>query len=229
MQRHEHSDGVRERCPAVTKIQITADVREVRSGLTQALDANQVVEVHYAELTIGDYLLSPEVVVERKAAHDFVASIFDKRLFGQIAQMKATYPRVIVLVEGDVFSTRSQIAPEALRGALSWLAVIEGVSLIQTRNPIDSASFIEVMARHAQEGLGYEISLRGSKPKDFKVLAQFAVEGLCGPATAKKLLAHFGSVERVYSATTDQLCEVKGVGRKTAEQIRELVTYQVNG
>ncbi|MBV7541926.1 ERCC4 domain-containing protein [Acidovorax sp. sic0104] len=213
----------------MAEFQITADVREVRSGVTQALDANQVVEVHYAELPIGDYLLAPHVCVERKAAHDFVASIFDKRLFGQVAQMKATFERSIVLVEGDVFATRSQIAPEALRGALSWLAVIEGVTLIQTRNSVETAAFIEVMARHAQEGLGYEISMRGSKPKDFKVLAQYAVEGLCGPATAKKLLAHFGSVEKVFAATTDQLCEVKGVGRKTAEQIRELVTFPVNG
>ncbi len=75
------------------------------------------------------------------------------------------------------------------------------------------------------------ISLRGAKPKDFKVLAQYAVEGLpgCGPGTAKKLLGHFGSVERVFAATTDQLCEVKGVGRKTAEQIRELLSYQAAG
>ena len=85
------------------------------------------------------------------------------------------------------------------------------------------------MARHAQEGLGYEVSLRGSKPKDFNVLDAYAVEGLpgCGPGTARKLLAHFGSAEKVFAASAEQLCEVKGIGKKTAEQIRELLSHEV--
>ena len=107
--------------------------------------------------------------------------------------------------------------------------VIEGVSLVNSAGVEESASLIEVMARDAQEGLGYEIALRGGKPKDLGILAQFAIEGLpgCGPGTARKLLAHFGSVQAVLSASVDQLCEVKGVGRKTADQIRELLSFQV--
>lgn len=211
------------------KFQITVDIRESRSGLTQQLEKSQIVSVQFAELAVGDFVLSEDVVVERKTAVDFIASIMDRRLFGQVAQMKATFSRPIVLIEGDVFSTRSAITPEALRGALSWLAVIEGISLVHTKTPADSASFIEVMARHAQEGLGYDISLRGSKPKDLKVLALFAIEGLpsIGPSNARKLLGHFGSAEGVFAATTEQLCEVKGVGRKTAEQIRELLSYKI--
>lgn len=214
---------------AEQKFPITVDMRESRSGLTQQLEKSTVVTVQFAELAVGDFVLSQDVVVERKAAVDFVSSIMDRRLFGQVAQMKATYLRPIIMIEGDVFATRSAIAPDALRGALSWLAVIEGISLVHTKTPSESASFIEVMTRHAQEGLGYEISLRGSKPRDLKVLAQYAVEGLpgCGPGTAKKLLGHFGSAERVFAATIDQLCEVKGVGRKTAEQIRELLSYTI--
>ena len=188
---------------AEQKFPITVDMRESRSGLTQQLEKSTVVTVQFAELAVGDFVLSQDVVVERKAAVDFVSSIMDRRLFGQVSQMKATYLRPIIM--------------------------IEGISLVHTKTPSESASFIEVMTRHAQEGLGYEISLRGSKPRDLKVLAQYAVEGLpgCGPGTAKKLLGHFGSAERVFAATIDQLCEVKGVGRKTAEQIRELLSYTI--
>ncbi len=211
------------------KFQITVDVRETRSGLTQLLEQSSIVEVQYAELAVGDFQLSPDVIVERKAATDFVMSIFDNRLFGQVAQMKATFAKPIVLIEGDIYATRSQIAPEALRGALSWLVVLEGVGLVYSKSPAESAQMLEVMARHAQEGLGYEVALRGGKSKDFKVLAQFTVEGLpgCGPGTAKKLLGHFGSAERVFAASAAELMEVKGVGRKTAEQIRELLSYKV--
>lgn len=209
---------------------ISVDIREQRSGVTQLLERSSIVSVQYAELPVGDFILSDDVVVERKAAIDFVASILDRRLFGQVAQMKASYKRPVVLIEGDVFATRSEINPDALRGALSWLSVIEGVSLVYSKDARDSVSFIEVMTRHAQEGLGYEISLRGSKPKNLSILAQFAVEGLpgCGPGTAKKLLAHFGSAERVFAATAQDLCAVKGVGRKTADQIRELLEFQAH-
>lgn len=208
---------------------ITADMRESRSGLVQLLEQSGVVSVSYADLAVGDFLLSTDVVVERKEATDFVLSIMDKRLFGQVAQMKASYTRTIVIIEGSIFGTRSAISHEALRGALSWMAVIEGVSMINTANVEESAWMIEVMARHAQEGLGYEVSLRGGKPKNLSVMSHFAVEGLPGrgPGIAKKLLAHFGSVSAVMNASADELCQVKGVGRKTAEQIRELLVYNV--
>jgi fanconi anemia group M protein len=209
------------------KFSITIDMREQRSGLTQRLENSEIVTVQYADLAVGDFLLSDDVVVERKEATDFVMSIFDQRLFSQVAQMKATYLRPIILIEGDIYKTRSAVTPNALRGALSWMSVIEGVNVVHSRDVADSASFLETMARHAQEGLGYEVALRSGKPKNLAVLSQFAVEGLpgCGPTMAKKLLQHFGTVERIFGATTDQLCEVKGVGRKTAEQIRELLTF----
>ena len=211
------------------KFPISVDMREQRSGVTQILERSQVVSVEYAELAVGDFVLSHDVVVERKEATDMINSIVDKRLFGQVAQMKANYTRPIILIEGDIFSTRSAINPDALRGALSWLTVIEGVGLLHSRSAAETASFIEVATRHAQEGLGYDIALRGSKPKDLAVLAHFAVEGLpsCGPGTAKKLLGHFGSAERVFAASVDELCAVKGIGRKTADQIRELLSFNV--
>jgi fanconi anemia group M protein len=209
------------------KFTITIDMREQRSGLTQRLENSEIVTVEYADLAVGDFLLSDDVVVERKEATDFVLSIFDQRLFSQVAQMKATYLRPIILIEGDIYKTRSAVTPNALRGALSWMSVIEGVNVVHSRDVADSASFIETMARHAQEGLGYEVALRSGKPKNLAVLSQYLVEGLpgCGPTMAKKLLEHFGTPERIFVATADQLCEVKGVGRKTAEQIRELLGF----
>ncbi|MDD3710390.1 MAG: helix-hairpin-helix domain-containing protein [Methanothrix sp.] len=50
-----------------------------------------------------------------------------------------------------------------------------------------------------------------------------------GNAVAKNLLRHFGSVERVFAATTEELKEVELVGAKTAERIRELVGGEYKG
>lgn len=44
-----------------------------------------------------------------------------------------------------------------------------------------------------------------------------------GPAVARNLLRHFGSVEKIMTATLEELKEVELVGPKIAERIRELV------
>jgi len=72
------------------KFVISVDMREQRSGVTRQLERSSIVTVKYADLAVGDYVLSDEVVVERKEATDFVLSIMDRRLFGQVAQMKAS-------------------------------------------------------------------------------------------------------------------------------------------
>jgi excinuclease ABC subunit C len=45
-----------------------------------------------------------------------------------------------------------------------------------------------------------------------------AVPGL-GASRKQALIKHFGSVKRLRAATVEQICEVPGVGRKTAETV----------
>ena len=54
------------------------------------------------------------------------------------------------------------------------------------------------------------------------------VPGL-GPAKAKALLAHFGSVRAMTTATEEQLCEVSGVGPSLARAIRARIGKDVPG
>jgi ERCC4-type nuclease len=205
---------------------IIVDSRESRSGLAKELEALGA-EIVSEELEVGDYILCSGLAVERKAATDFVLSILDRRIFEQVELLKVTYERPFVVVEGDIYSTRSNIEPNALMGAISWISVIKGIPILETRNTRQTAQLLWTMCRHAVDGLGYEVALRGAKPKDRTTQAQFVVEGLpsVGPSAAKKLLAHFGSAHAVLSATKEDLRKVAGVGQKTAEVIREVLEY----
>lgn len=133
--------------------------------------------------------------------------------------------KVVVLIEGDLHNTSSRIADAALHGALSWLAMLEGVSLIYARDAADSAGLVVTMARHLQHGLGYEISLRSGKPKDLRTLQQFIVEGLpgIGPGRAQAIIAHFCSVHAALVATEQELAAVPGLGAKTAKKVHEVL------
>ncbi|WP_447036705.1 excinuclease ABC subunit UvrC [Streptomyces sp. DSM 118878] len=59
---------------------------------------------------------------------------------------------------------------------------------------------------------------RTKRAKRFKAGPLDEVRGL-GDARKRTLIKHFGSVKRLRAATIDQICEVPGVGRKTAEAI----------
>ena len=63
------------------------------------------------------------------------------------------------------------------------------------------------------------------KPKRLGSRKLYLLQGLpgIGPALASRLLLQFGSIERVVTANEDTLTEVRGVGRKKAARIRELV------
>lgn len=207
-------------------IQIVVDSREHRSGMPQALERLGATVIS-EELEAGDYVLAQGLAVERKEAADFVNSILDRRLFAQVPLLKATYARPFILVEGSLATVRSAIEPAALAGALSYLSVIEGITLLNSATLEGSALQLVTMARHATQGLGYEIALRGDKPKDRRSQASYLIEGLpgIGPAAAKKLLAHFGTPAKVLSARPDELTQVKGIGPKMAATVHEVLHY----
>ncbi|MFC5550287.1 ERCC4 domain-containing protein [Massilia aerilata] len=206
-------------------IQITADMRESRSSIIAMLQRMPDYEVKVCELDVGDYLLRDDFPVERKAAADFVASIQDRRLFEQVAKLKAEYGKATFVIEGDVYATRSQMKPEAICGAISYLTAIEDARVLTTRNAADTAALLATLARHLQQGLSYAVGLRANKPKDLRLSAQFLVQGLpgVGPAAATALLEHFGTVNALMRADLAQLRQVSGIGAKTAEQIRSVI------
>lgn len=209
--------------------EIIIDHREARSPVWAALHACNDVTVSVRELPCADYLPHPRYGVERKDAGDFVLSIMDRRLFAQVLRLRDEYDHALIIVEGDIYGTRSGMAPDAVRGALSYLLTLAGVSVVMVRDARETAALLMVMARHLQEGLGYDIALRANKPKDLSDLSQYLLEGLpgIGPSGAKGLLKHFGSAQAVFAATVDQLCAAPGVGKKTAQRVREVLDHAV--
>ena len=200
-------------------VTLIADVREGRSGVIQALKRLPAVTVIEQELSSGDYVLTEGCAVERKEATDFVLSVMQGRLFDQVARMQNEYAQVTVLIEGDPYATRSNIAPEAVDGALSWLSLLSGAQVIMSPSAEVTPRLLWRMALHVTHGLGYEIPLRAAKPKN--AVAQYLVEGLpaVGPKTAQALLSHFGTPRAVFTATEAELQQVPGLGKKTAATI----------
>lgn len=59
--------------------QVIVDMREFRSTLPSLLHASSLLVIP-ATLTVGDYILTPDICVERKSLSDLVSSFNSGRL-----------------------------------------------------------------------------------------------------------------------------------------------------
>lgn len=224
-------------------VKLVVDHREGPSGLIDELDAYDysTAEMHVstdvttAQLPIGDIVCSDRCCIERKSSKDYIDSfVNDKRdLFGQAIDMMNAYPRSLMILEGlTVFDLRN-IHPEALRGSLAGLAVGVHVPIIPTLNVAETAALVVTIARREQYVSKRSVSIAHAKRSSMSLpqRQEYIVSSIgsgVGGVMAAALLKHFKTVERVMSASIDDLCAVPGVGKTTAVKIREIVGDNFN-
>ena len=210
--------------PQNQELVVYVDSREGNSKVIRALDTIGV-KVKVNTMSVADYQVSEEVAIERKTAKDFVDSIVDKRLFKQARMMMEEFKKPIMILEGDDFYS-GFINPNAIRGAMTSIALDYGISIIPTRTAEDTAAMLKRIAIREQKGEKRSIQIRTErKPQNLWEQQLFIIESLpnIGPVHAKRLLEHFGSVKAVLDADEKKLQEVEGIGKKTAKNIREVV------
>lgn len=76
------------------------DVREFRSSLPSLLHGRGM-ETIPCMLTVGDYVLTPDICVERKSVRDLISSFKDGRLYNQAETMMQYYKNPMLLIEFD--------------------------------------------------------------------------------------------------------------------------------
>jgi len=208
------------------KIKVIADARETSSQVInelQKLDAS----VEIKTLDCGDYILSDQVAVERKTSEDFASSIIDGRLFGQARRLKEHYGKPIIAIEGESLVSHRNIRPEAMAGAVSSLLVDYQIPVVRSVNTRETALLLFFIAKREQTIGGKEPRLRGGKyVPTLKELQEYIVAGLpnIDAKLARRLLKRFKSVEKVFTASTNELKEVDGIGEKKSMKIKEILT-----
>lgn len=208
------------------EIKIYIDNRERNSRIANIL-ANKCT-IEEKQLPVGDYLLSKRVAVERKTADDFISSIADGRLFRQLEELKENFRMPLMIIEGNrLFNNDRKMHPNAIRGALASVTLDYGVPIIQTENNLETAEMLIAIAKREQLDRKKNVAVRGRKAKrSANEMQEFIISGLpkINRAKAKALLKHFGTPERIFTASREELMEVGGIGPKLAKKIRLLMT-----
>ena len=83
------------------RVRILVDERERKSGIPDLL-RRAGATIDFAQLKVGDYVVSPETAIERKTIQDLLNSIYDGRLFIQCSQLNENYIKPVLIVEGNL-------------------------------------------------------------------------------------------------------------------------------
>ncbi|MEK6905650.1 MAG: DEAD/DEAH box helicase [Nanoarchaeota archaeon] len=206
--------------PQEKVVAILADHREKNNRVVKELiDAG--IPVKTAQLTSADYIVSGKVGIELKKVSDFVASIIDGRILDQVRDLKNSFPKAVLVIEGeeDIYTVRN-VHANAIRGMLASIVLDFHVPVLYTKNPQDTAALLVVMAKREQ-GKEIDFSPHSLKPKSLCEQQEFIVSSFpnIGMQTARILLEHFGSIKNLVNASEAQLTELKGIGDKTAKQL----------
>ena len=204
-------------------MEIIADDREQSSGLLEAFSAFDNISLRVERLALGDYLIDGRLLVERKTISDLVVSIKDGRLFSQACRLADSDLLTVVLLEGTGMDLASiKMRREAIQGALITVTLYLGIPVLRSMDPEESARLMIYAAKQGRAIAQNALPRRGRRAKGKRAVQSRILQGLpqVGPERAKRLLDHFGSVERTFTAEAEQLREVEGIGEGVAETLR---------
>ncbi len=204
---------------------IIADDRETSSAVVEWLHKNNSVNLEITRLLYGDYAIGNQMLVERKTARDFVDTLVERDLIGQIKRMADSCEHPVLIIEGTDLYAQRNIAPNAIRGALAAISVQFGVSVFMVTGPEETAEMLYVlMNRELGESSGrpsmhHHKSYQSEREQLEYILSSFP--GI-GPHQARSLLEHFGTLSAVIAASEEELRSVEGIGKKISGVINTL-------
>jgi DNA excision repair protein ERCC-4 len=205
-------------------LRIIVDERERKSGIPELLKSIGL-NVEMKTLPIGDYIVAPETVVERKSIRDLMSSVFDGRLFDQCSRLKEHFEHPILLVEGNVDEIEDITDnPLIFYGALSTVALDFKIPIIPTPNATHTAKLLVSMCSRKDSPKGPFLK----KIKKSSNLQKQQLSVLCslpgiGEKFAVRMLEKFGTPFKVFTATSTELAKVEGLGEARAKKIKKML------
>ncbi|KAI9641818.1 DNA repair protein RAD16 [Ciborinia camelliae] len=220
---------------------VVVDVREFRSSLPSLLHGRNMIVVP-CMLTVGDYVLSPSICVERKSIRDLISSFKDGRLYNQAETMLEHYKSPMLLIEFDQGKSFTLEPFADLSGSLSSVSAANASSDLQSKlvlltlafpklriiwssSPYQTAEIFESLKTQEHEPdpiQAVKIGLEGGASADDQAFNREpqdmlrVVPGVTGKNLGN-LIVKLGSIKEVANASLGELEPV--VGKEAGRQI----------
>lgn len=197
--------------------------------------------IDFAQLKVGDYIVSPETAVERKTVRDLVGSIYDGRLFVQCSDLVKHYPKPLLVVQGNI-AELAEIPEDVVEekdikrlaermplayDALATIAMEFRIPVIHTPSAEQTAQFLVTLVNKSlREGKATGPLLRKIKKENPVYIQQLSVlssvPGI-GDKLAARMLEKFHTPKKALNASAAELATIPGFGLARAERVRKIL------
>lgn len=218
---------------------IVVDVREFRSSLPSLLHGRSNVVVP-CMLTVADYVVTPDICIERKSVRDLISSFKNGRLFNQAETMLQHYKYPMLLIEFDqsksftldTFGTDHTTAlstannPQDLQSKLALLTLaFPRLKIIWSSSPYQTAEIFDELKKQQEEPdpiKAVQIGLiAGEDPSDqsFNQTPQDMLRAVPGMTekNLSRITLEVGNVADVSNLTAEELDAM--VGKEAGRQV----------
>lgn len=224
------------------RVRIVVDERERSSGIPDLLK-KVGASVDYAQLAVGDYIVSPETAVERKTVYDLVHSIYDGRLYIQCSELARHYTKPVVVVQGDL-ARLQEIPEDVLDGnkieklkerlplaydALATVAIEFRIPIIHAPDAEQAAMLLHTMASKTLQQNGGRAAgpllrkIRKENPVYLQQLSVLSSVPGVGDKLAARMLEKFKTPQRALNASVAELATIQGFGLARAQRLRKIL------
>jgi DNA excision repair protein ERCC-4 len=220
-------------------VRIVVDERERNSSIPDLLK-NAGAVIDFAQLKIGDYIVSSETAVERKTIRDLISSIYDGRLFVQCSDLVKHYQKPLLVVQGNIANLAEipedledkDLKRQAERMPLAYDALVTvatefRIPIIYTSSAEHTAQLLVTLVNMSlREGRTTGPLMRKIKKENPVYIQQLSVLASVpgvGEKLAARMLKKFDTPIRALNASAAELATIQGFGLTRAERVRKIL------
>jgi DNA excision repair protein ERCC-4 len=220
-------------------VRIVVDEREKNSNIPDLLK-NAGAVIDFAQLKVGDYVVSSETAVERKTIPDLISSIYDGRLFVQCSDLVKHYQKPLLVLQGNIVDLAESPEDMEEKGekwnmeriplaydALITVATEFRIPIIHTPSAQYTAQLLVTLVnRSMREGKATGPLMRKIKKENPVYLQQLSVLASVpgvGEKLAVRMLKKFHTPKRALNASAAELATIQGFGLARAERLRKIL------
>lgn len=185
-------------------------------------------------MDVADYVVG-QFAVERKSVRDFFSSLYSGRLFDQAHRLGEAYQTKFLIVEGDLWKDPDKIRnTRSLWGALISATLDFELNTFFSPNTHETAQFLFTLGTGGRHKKGFgppPLIVRKPRTTDTNRLQASILSSIpgVGPQMAKQMLAHFGSLRKVFAASVTELAVGAKLSRARAFSIVKLLETSYKG
>jgi ERCC4-type nuclease len=204
---------------------ITISSRLKNHAVAQTL-AELGTDISHITLRRGDFVLGGRFGIKFYTDREFIQAVRDRSIYREVLELKREFSDPIIIVKGEHPFDDPQVSLATIHGAVLFASVANRVPILTTRNDMETAQMIFMMAAQTGDSKDWQMAMASTvgpqlmDGEDLDPRINLIAElPEVGPTLAQGLLKHFGSLSRLFAAKITDLRKVEGIGAKKAEKI----------